>query len=1522
MSCVRYHQLMSLYVDGEVTPRQRQELLQHVESCADCAAWLARLRQTDVLLKGVPEARPSDRVRSAVLRSVQQDADKPNKRTVSLARPKSNIRTGFMGLLLRFDPSPRRIALLIAVVVASLTTLGYYLNVLPLIWGYNELGFEVSGDSGVAQVNSEPLAAISSGYNGVGGAVAVPNPVRLLPSDTVGVGIAQNEPMRVRFDLPMDRASVERALIIDPPAAGAFSWDADNEMRFSAQGLGLLRGITYTVTISNSARSLQGIPLKTPVTWSFRTKEPYSVQPNLPSGSSVSVTSTFTLLFDTPMDKTDAAKSISLHLSPVTQNPGSKIQIKDVPVSLVWDVEGRKLTVSPMTPIEEGKVYLRVEAAARTQAGEEVGQASEFAYDVAMPTPRLRLLNGRVSVVAAGSPVPVRYEAVPSTMVGTPNFDVYHLPSERLSALSAQSRSWPGTLPSGFPSGDPLGGLNIATSTPEAAGQVTAQLSGLEAGTYLLVANAPVDTSTLSDWQLLIVADHTLRLPEQTGQFWATDEAGHAWANAKVSLYSFDGALLDKGLTSVYGLWAPLDKGLSASLAIAQDDNGHIAALLLDQDNSPSVAAQNRSGALAATLQTDLSEYQPGHLVHFRVLLHAAAKYSLSQPYSAITSTLQEQDVSVLLLNPGGSVIAALTLKPDSVGGVSGLFNLSPDLKPGTYTLRVRSGTPDLWQDFPIQVKSRPTPDDTLSVLIAPTPDISEEAGLITSTVSILGQVGEPAAGALLTATLGIDGDTWAGQPVTSTVGTDGRTTIVVPLPVWLHKDSDPGLYLRVEARRAELWGSDMQYLDLTSTGAAQSGARQLASPQLGVAVTSYPMSGGSIRMQVSSLLTDTSTSTTPLTGDLLISAQAPRGEHLIRYVHVDDGTAIMLPARFAGGVVSFFRAGVSGSRELALMPGQGGGLRLRLSAPQTITANATMPLDFDLMDAEDQPMSGRASVWLRRVSGGTEADSLQSWEPSIELQATTTTTSTLQAPNEPGLWYVMAEAATPDGGLARTWSVVNVTPGLTIQMPPAQSTVAGEPQSVWTVMFNPGDKTLTPRLEMLGNGSVTPLSGEQTIEIESGSWHSIGWRFVAQTPGASALVLSSPHDSSSLGTYTLRIKASRNPRTNATYSSGVINSERNVGVQVPSGLIANAIQLQVRASTSLLPALASIAGDLPAQTDSTGEGVAIAAARLSAQYSVASAYHQLDVQPPAGTELLSVERSLLIQQLYSAQHADGGWGALLDGSGPSSITSTAQVLLAMRRHDIASGSDPQPVLDKDVIKRGIAYLSSEVTHPVGEEATTSVLDVRARGFYILSLYAELEPQWARTFIVYASYSSQKRGQGLSRDGQAWLALALWNAGQQEDGLALLDRLLSTEPDIQQAVSAPWLESLVAASHRQIGVGSNRANSTYELAATKVAHALMAARQGAGWSNPSETADAIWALSRYAVQANDKPGTAAPALTLNGQVIQAPSQQNDPATISIVLTGDALHAGTSWLKLRASSSEQPLYYSLTLLATR
>ncbi len=387
MSCSRYRQLISRYVDDEVTPRQRADLLAHVQTCHECAAWLARARQTDVLLKGVNDTRPSDRVRSAILNEVRgmrnaefgmrnKEQPEPSGRPLRIPHSAFRIRT-WSGLLLRFDPSPWRIGLGFVASVIALVGLAYYLNLLPPIWGYDKLGFEYQQDGGLAVVGTTPISvsAVSSGRGGVGGPVAVPNLVSKVPVENAQA-VALDSPVRIRFDQPMDRGSVEGAFSIDPPVAGTFAWDADNEVRFTPDAPGLLRGITYTASLSMTAASLAGTPLKDPVTWAFHTPPAHTVASSLPDGATITPTSIFSLQFDVPMRQVDATQIVSLHQAGT---------VTTLPFAYTWSSGGQSLIVTPKSALAGGNYYLLVQAGASTAAGDPLGQPFEFDYHVQSP---------------------------------------------------------------------------------------------------------------------------------------------------------------------------------------------------------------------------------------------------------------------------------------------------------------------------------------------------------------------------------------------------------------------------------------------------------------------------------------------------------------------------------------------------------------------------------------------------------------------------------------------------------------------------------------------------------------------------------------------------------------------------------------------------------------------------------------------------------------------------------------------------------------------------------------------------------------------------------------------------------------------------------------------------------------------------------------------------------------------------------------------------------------------------------
>jgi hypothetical protein len=108
--------------------------------------------------------------------------------------------------------------------------------------------------------------------------------------------------------------------------------------------------------------------------------------------------------------------------------------------------------------------------------------------------------------------------------------------------------------------------------------------------------------------------------------------------------------------------------------------------------------------------------------------------------------------------------------------------------------------------------------------------------------------------------------------------------------------------------------------------------------------------------------------------------------------------------------------------------------------------------------------------------------------------------------------------------------------------------------------------------------------------------------------------------------------------------------------------------------------------------------------------------------------------------------------------------------------------------------------------------------------------------------------------------------------------------------------------------------------AAYVSASEQCAHKLMELRQGALWASPSESADMLWALAKFAALKPDTT-TGAPSITLNERAVAQAAQTGNTGTTAVLLSGDTLHAGTNWLRL-GTTSGQALYYSLTLRATR
>jgi hypothetical protein len=676
-------------------------------------------------------------------------------------------------------------------------------------------------------------------------------------------------------------------------------------------------------------------------------------------------------------------------------------------------------------------------------------------------------------------------------------------------------------------------------------------------------------------------------------------------------------------------------------------------------------------------------------------------------------------------------------------------------------------------------------------------------------------------------------------------------------------------------------------------------------------------------------------------TGDLLVAAPSPGGEttvEVVRLAELRDAT-VSLPGSYVGGSIVLARAGIGAARRLRLDVEESGDITLRIVSPETASPGQQLPLSLSLLDPEGQPMPAVASLWLRKM-GGTTPQAERGWEPTLALTAADATSTTLQAPTEPGLWYVMAEAATQDGVYSRASTILRVEPGPAMQLPPPAQLELGKAQTVSVVLHNPTGSAVNASLNAATDGGLVREGPEaQSAYIAPGGWSKLEWRYGAASAGASAISFKLASGASGPTTGTFPVRATTGGADTTTHFSGLLSGEQQIEVHVPTGLRQDGVELEIRVSTSLLSALAQVAQELPATPGETAQGVALSAARLSSGPAVDAAFRRTEGEGRPGLEHADLTRSLLLQEIYSAQHPDGGWGTSPDPQGASQVAATGQVLLAIHRLSRASSgagaSSAGGAVDAGVLNRGVAYLAAELARPLDEKGGPAALGERTFGLYVLSVYGLLDVEQARSMMAYAGANSSLK---LTHAGQAWLALALWQSGRTGDALVLANRLMQAGPSLDRAALAPMLElTLYAASSLNAGTPGGPALMTrrdaaiYRSAAQSYARALMESRRGLGWDGPASTADAVWALSLYTVQEELALQPGRPTITINDRPVQitqpaadsrAGANTADVDTVSVRLPGNTLHAGTNWLTLKAPAPGKELYYSLTLKVQR
>lgn len=157
-------------------------------------------------------------------------------------------------------------------------------------------------------------------------ASAKPAPVDASVVEALATGHGLKEPLRVRFDAPMDAASVAAAMRLAPDAAVAFTWDDTGTLLTITPLTAWQPDTLYVLTVTSAARGADGGALATPVRAAVLTARAGTaeIEATRASGKRARIDTAFRIRLDRPVPL--AAVTAALHTSPAvpgTVRPGT-----------------------------------------------------------------------------------------------------------------------------------------------------------------------------------------------------------------------------------------------------------------------------------------------------------------------------------------------------------------------------------------------------------------------------------------------------------------------------------------------------------------------------------------------------------------------------------------------------------------------------------------------------------------------------------------------------------------------------------------------------------------------------------------------------------------------------------------------------------------------------------------------------------------------------------------------------------------------------------------------------------------------------------------------------------------------------------------------------------------------------------------------------------------------------------------------------------------------------------------------
>ena len=257
---------------------------------------------------------------------------------------------------------------------------------------------------------------------------------------TFSINRGLTDPVSIRFNAPMDPASVASAVTVEPATPVSLTWDATGTLLTVAPKDHWAVGAFHTVTVRAGALAMSGQPLTRPARASFVTRDATtgSATATAAAGGRVALTTDFMVTFARPVDPTSVTTGIRLDPPTLaTVEPGPSLdgvaRYLFVPVVPLQPDTAYRLIVSGVRDTD-GAPLDTIVLAVRTGAGPAVVRfrpttsatnvARDAAISVRFTQPMERRSTARafaVSVAGAAVAGKVTWAERDTVLIFTPN---------------------------------------------------------------------------------------------------------------------------------------------------------------------------------------------------------------------------------------------------------------------------------------------------------------------------------------------------------------------------------------------------------------------------------------------------------------------------------------------------------------------------------------------------------------------------------------------------------------------------------------------------------------------------------------------------------------------------------------------------------------------------------------------------------------------------------------------------------------------------------------------------------------------------------------------------------------------------------------------------------------------------------------------------------------------------------------------------------------------------------------------